>query len=78
MASAYSVKGPGFTSRWRQQFIKFINVCSVQFDENKAPNGANLKKKKACAKLSFEKYVYFFFALDLYFVDLKKNYCHFH
>ena len=25
---------------------KIINVCSVQFEENKAPNGAKLKKKK--------------------------------
>ena len=42
MVSAYGVKGPGFTSQWRKQFIKFINVCSVQLDENKAPIGANL------------------------------------
>ena len=45
MASAYGAKGPRFTSRWRHQFIKFMNVCSAQFDENKAPIGPNLLKK---------------------------------
>ena len=29
-ASAYGAKGPGFTTRWKQQFI-FLNVCSVEF-----------------------------------------------
>ena len=45
-ASAYGAKGPGFTTRWKQQFI-FLNVCSVEFCsliKNKAPLGAKLKK----------------------------------
>ena len=46
-SSAYGAKGPGFNSRWRQEFIVIKIVLYVLFiRENKAPIGANLKKKK--------------------------------
>ena len=47
MASAYGAKGPGFTTRWRQQFINLkMYVQFFAFDWNKATIGANLKKNK--------------------------------
>ena len=47
MASAYSAKGPGFTTRWRQQFINLKCIfCSLHFIEIKLRLGPNIKKKK--------------------------------
>ena len=42
--SAYNAKGPGFKTRWRQEFIN-IKLYVLFIWKNKAPIGAILKKK---------------------------------
>ena len=44
-SSAYSAKGPGFTTRWRQEFIN-INCMFCSFEKIKLQLGPTNKKNK--------------------------------